>query len=81
MLASIKPAISRLKPVASKGALGSVGFGLGAEDAAEFAEVAGGAWAFPALPTPELPEEPDGLCTFLTVLLEFEIEKNEELDN
>ena len=51
---------------------------------AETAEVAGGAgeaWAFPALPTTELPEEPEGLRTFLTVLLEFEIEKNEEFDN
>ncbi len=51
---------------------------------AETAEVAGGAgeaWAFPALPTTEVPEEPEGLCTVLTVELEFEIEKKEELDN
>ncbi len=41
-------------------------------EAAEVAEVAGGAWAFPVLPTPE---EPEGLCTFRTVAFEFEIEK------
>ncbi len=63
-------AASRLAaPTSNAGDFGATTFGREAEDADGVAEATGGAWTFPAIPTPE---EPDGLCTFLTVVLGFE---------
>ncbi len=69
-------AIFCLSAVASNGARTEAGFGLAEGAVLEAAEVAGEAWAFPAIPTPE---EPEGLCIFRTVAFEFEIEKKRSL--
>ncbi len=75
---SIKFEAARLAaPTSKTAAAGAADFGLEAEGAAEVAEDAGEAWAFPSLPTPE---EPEGLVKFLPVEFEFEFEKKEELD-